>query len=90
MYDKGIANIEIPPPFYENKFAKIKIKKLNSTKIFQPKFKNKIWSFKNQVHLTIQYVLSKKLNKNSLPQPELCFAKNSLDEFKMIENIFKY
>ena len=89
LYDKGIVNIEIPPPFYENKFAKIKIKKLNKKKVFEPKLRNKEWSFKNLVHLTIQYVLSKKLNKNYLLQPEPCFAKNSLDELKMIENIFK-
>jgi len=87
--DKGIVNIEIPPPFYERKYARVKIKKFNNKKIYEPKLKNKKWSFKNQVDLTIKYALSKKFNKNYLLQPELCFAKNSLSELKMIENIFK-
>jgi predicted dehydrogenase len=89
FYDKGVVNIEIPAPFYKNKCAKIKIISFDKKKTFVPKFKNKKWSFKSQVDLAIQYTLSKRINKNFLTQSELCFAKNSANELKIIDNIFK-
>lgn len=81
-FDKGCIEVKLPPPFLKNTPAQVLIKNYKTGRIIKP-FIKWGWSFKNQASAFISYLKSRKKTKN------LTYAKDCLDDIKIIENAFK-
>ena len=81
-FKNGSIYIKMPTPLLKNTSAEITVENYRNGKIYKPGIKWG-WAFRNQAKAFVNYIISNRTDESH------CLAKDSLQDMKIIESIFK-